>query len=112
MKCSVSTRLRVESRKLATLVVSASHDDRIEYGTPLEDAQYWRQQQGQYSCAVVAQICVYQSLTGGYVSEDAANNYAQQQGWFDPQSGTSPQYIGYILDTLGIGAYQQYGSIY
>ncbi|GFE71771.1 hypothetical protein [Chroococcus sp. FPU101] len=43
----------------ATESLGSLYDDPIEYGNPLEDAQYWRQQQGQNSCAVVAQICVY-----------------------------------------------------
>lgn len=85
-------------------------DDPIEYGTPFSDADYWRQQQGNASCAVVAQISVYESLTGEYISENAACNYAQQQGWFDPGSGTSPANTGKILNVLGIETYQQYNA--
>ncbi|MGB3297601.1 MAG: hypothetical protein WBA76_04970 [Phormidesmis sp.] len=82
------------------------YDDPIEYGTPLTDAQYWRQQQGSASCAVVAQISVYQSLTGQYISEYDASVYAQQQGWFDPVLGTPLGYTGHILDGLGIPTYE------
>lgn len=87
--------------------LGGSFDDPIEYGDPLTDANYWRQQQGKYSCAVVAQISIYESLTGQYISEDAACNYAQQQGWFDPNSGTPLDDTGKILDALGIKTYQQ-----
>ena len=91
----------------ATQSLGALYDDPIEYGTPIEDADYWRQQQGSASCAVVAQVCVYQSLTGQYISEDDASYYAQQQGWFDPLTGTLPANIGNILNVLGIETYQQ-----
>ena len=90
----------------ATQSLGALYDDPIEYGTPIEDADYWRQQQGGFSCAVVAQICVYESLTGQSISEDDASYYAQQQGWFDPLTGTPLANIGNILNVLGIDTYQ------
>jgi hypothetical protein len=72
------------------------------WGTPNEDSVYWRQQEGNYSCAVVAQISVYESITGEYISETAAANYAQAQGWFDPNGGTTLEYADSLLDVLGI----------
>ncbi|MBE9191183.1 hypothetical protein IQ230_12625 [Gloeocapsopsis crepidinum LEGE 06123] len=86
------------------------YDDPIEYGDPFSDADYWRQQQGANSCAVVAQICVYESLTGYRISEDDASNYAYQQGWFDPNTGTSLVHVGKVLNTLGIDTYQPYDA--
>jgi hypothetical protein len=83
-----------------------NYDNSVEYGTPSTDAMYWRQQEGGYSCAVVAQICVYESLTGEYISEDDAATYAQQQGWFDPNGGTLPADIGNILEVLNIDTYK------
>jgi hypothetical protein len=82
-----------------------SYDDPIDYGDPLTDAAYWRQQAGGASCAVVAQISVYESLTGYRISEADACNYAQSQGWFDPQTGTQPTNIVSILNALGIATY-------
>ena len=60
--------------------LTATYDDPIEWGNPVTDQYYWRQQSGQASCAVVAQISAYQSLTGNYISEQAACNYAQARG--------------------------------
>ena len=94
----------------ATQSLGALYDDPIEYGIPLDDAYYWRHQQGDNSCAVVAQVCVYESLTGEYISEDAASYYAQQQGWFDPLSGTPLVDTGNILNDLGIETYQQFDT--
>ena len=49
--------------------LSGSYDNFIEYGDPFTDAYYWRQQSpGQNTCAVVAQISIYESLTGNYIS--------------------------------------------
>jgi hypothetical protein len=76
------------------------------WGTPNEDAQYWRQQEGAMSCAVVAQISVYESITGEYISETAAANYAQAQGWFDPVAGTMPDDADNLLNVLGIATEQ------
>ena len=95
----------------ATQILGGLYDDPIEYGTPIDDSYYWRHQQGDNSCAVVAQICVYESLTGEYISEDAASYYAQQQGWFDPLTGTSPENTGNILNALGINTYQVDASL-
>lgn len=94
----------------ATAMLTASYGDPIEWGDPLTDQYYWRQQNGQFSCAVVAQISVYQSLTGNYIDEQLACNYAQAQGWFDPRSGTSPVHIGKILNALGISTTQGYNA--
>ncbi|MFH7243970.1 MAG: hypothetical protein ACHWZW_14095 [Spirulina sp.] len=84
--------------------------DPVEFGTPFVDAWYWRQQQGPASCAVVAQISVYESLTGVYISEDIAGNFAQNQGWFDPLTGTPLMYVGHILDSLGIPTIEFFGA--
>jgi hypothetical protein len=84
------------------------YNDTIEYGDPLVDADYWREQNGANSCAVVAQISVYESLTGESISEADAADYAQSQGWFDPDSGTPLADTGNILADLGIETYTSY----
>jgi hypothetical protein len=81
------------------------YENTIEYGDPLGDADYWREQNGANSCAVVAQISVYESLTGEYISETNAADYAYEQGWFDPESGTFLENTGNILEDLGIETY-------
>jgi photosystem II stability/assembly factor-like uncharacterized protein len=84
------------------------YNDTIEYGDPLADADYWREQNGANSCAVVAQISVYESLTGEYIPEADAADYAYEQGWFDPDGGTLPEDTGNILEDLGIETYTSY----
>ena len=82
------------------------YDDPIEYGDPITDAYYWRQQDGSTSCAVVAQISIYESLTGERITESSASEVAHQQGWFDPVTGTPEEYVGYILEDLNIDTFQ------
>jgi len=94
--------------KTFTDTVRASTYDPIDYGDPLTDSIYWRKQAGSSSCAVIAQISVYESLTGYRVSETAACNYAESQGWFSPQTGTSIPNIGKILTAFGVATYGGY----
>jgi hypothetical protein len=79
--------------------------DIMDYGNPYNDSYYWRKQSGQSSCTIVAQMSVYQSLTGYSVSEAAASNYAQSQGWFNPKIGTPVTYTGKLLNAYGIKTY-------
>jgi hypothetical protein len=80
------------------------------WGTPNADLDYWRYQDGDATCTVVAQISVYESITGEYISEASAADYAEAQGWFDPEAGTPTEYSGNILNDLGIEAEQSYDN--
>jgi hypothetical protein len=81
------------------------YENTIEYGDPLIDGDYWQEQKSDYSCAVVAQACIYESLTGQRISEADASDYANQQGWFDPERGTSLEDTGNLLEDWGIETY-------
>ncbi len=72
------------------------------WGDPIADASYWQQQEGQNSCAVVAQISVYEAIAGVNISEAQACQIAEVNGWFDSEAGTSPEHVGKILNALGI----------
>ena len=83
--------------------------DRFEgWGNPIEDADCWQLQDGQNSCAVVAQIGVYESITGEDISEAEACQIAEENGWFDPEIGTYPENVGKLLEALGIPTEQRY----
>jgi hypothetical protein len=94
----------------ATYTVGISYYDPVDYGDPLTDSIYWREQAGTASCAVVAQISVYESLTGYRISEADACDYAEYQGWFDPNTGTQPADMGNILSALGVATYGGFDS--
>lgn len=86
------------------------YENTIEYGDPLADADYWREQERDYSCAVVAQISVYESFTGETISEDDAVDYASEQGWLDSDSGTPFEDADNILADLGIETHASYDT--
>ncbi|MGL6340647.1 MAG: C39 family peptidase [Waterburya sp.] len=79
------------------------------WGTPSSDSDYWREQNGN-TCSIVAQISVYESITGEYISETTAAEYAQEQGWYDPEEGTLREYSGSILNACGIETEQSYDN--
>ncbi|MGL6339164.1 MAG: hypothetical protein ACRC80_08495 [Waterburya sp.] len=72
------------------------------WGTPSDDAYYWREQEADNTCAVVAQMSIYESITGEYISEASAADYAKDQGWLNPEGGTPIEYTGSLLNSLGI----------
>ncbi|HEY9768962.1 MAG TPA: hypothetical protein V6C71_10775 [Coleofasciculaceae cyanobacterium] len=72
------------------------------WGTPVADSNYWRLQNGSTTCALIAEISIYESITGKYISESTIATYAEAQGWFDPLTGTSLNYVGSVLNAYGI----------
>jgi hypothetical protein len=76
-------------------------------GDPVHESPYWNQQQGQNSCAVVAQMSILESITGEQVSEDAICKMAEENHWFDPQTGTAPENVGKILNAFGVPTEQK-----
>lgn len=79
-------------------------------GYPVEESQHWQQQQGSSSCAVVAQISIFESITGVCMSEDQACHIAEKNGWFDPDIGTRPSDVGKLLNQLGVATEQKYDA--
>jgi hypothetical protein len=86
------------------------YENTVEYGDPLADADYWQYQDGDYSCGVVAQISVYESLTGERITEADASDFAADQGWFDPDSGTYYKDSGNLLENWGIEVSSSYDN--
>jgi len=80
------------------------------WGNPIEDAECWQQQENSASCAVVAQISVYESITGVDLCESDACAIAEYNGWFDPTAGTTPDDVGKLLEQLGIPTSQSYDA--
>ncbi|GAB4231589.1 MAG: hypothetical protein Kow00121_59830 [Elainellaceae cyanobacterium] len=80
------------------------------WGNPAADAPYWRYQQLDSSCSVVAQASVYHSITGQYVSEEEGCQIAASQGWFTAEEGTPTEEAGSLLNHLGVSIYRTYGA--
>jgi hypothetical protein len=79
-------------------------------GNPIQDAQFWQQQNGANSCAVVAQMSVYESITGVDLSEAEVCKMAEENGWYDPETGTQSNAVGKILNALGVPTDQRYDA--
>jgi hypothetical protein len=80
------------------------------WGNPGAEAPYWREQQRNDSCDVVAQASIYQSITGQYVSEEEACQIAASQGWFSEGKGTPAEYSGNLLNHLDVPISRTYGA--
>jgi hypothetical protein len=80
------------------------------FGNPSEHSEFWRQQTGSNSCAVVAQTSIYESITGVCIPEDRACEIAEQSGCFNSEIGTLPGDVGKFLNHLGIPTEQKYNA--
>jgi hypothetical protein len=78
------------------------------WGTPNSDLDYWRYQDGENACAVVAQVSVYESITGEFISEATAAEIAEYWGWYDPYKGTFQEDSDNLLNYWGIETVQDY----
>lgn len=79
-------------------------------GSPFVDADCWQKQEGANSCAVVAQMGIYESITGVELSEDFVCEFAEANGLFDPNAGTFPSDLGKILNHFGVTTESQYDA--
>lgn len=80
------------------------------WGNPIAEAEHWQQQQGDNSCAVVAQAGVLESITGVDITEAEACEIAEANGWFDPETGTTPENIGKFLEHYGVACEKSYNA--
>ncbi|MBR6164384.1 MAG: hypothetical protein IKQ45_00470 [Clostridia bacterium] len=74
----------------------------LSAGTPEKDAEHWHRQGEAYSCAVVCQEFVAEQLLDRDFSEQSLIEFAKERGWYDPESGTTANDVGKILESLGI----------
>ena len=77
-----------------------------------EAMETWHVQDGDFSCAVCVQQFIINEFTGQHLSEQELCTLAEENGWFDPESGTSPKDVGNLLELYGIDTQVNYeGSI-
>lgn len=77
-------------------------DGTMLHGDPVGEAQHWHYQHGDNSCAVVAQMSVYESMTGKVIPEETWARFAEQHHLYDPDSGTHYSHLGRLLETQGV----------
>ena len=76
--------------------------DDVLVGDPVAELENYHHQEDDYSCAVASQREVIESITGWDVPEKVLADFAQANGWYDPDCGTSPSAMGNILEAVGI----------
>lgn len=78
-------------------------------GNPEKDMEVWHVQESPVSCAVCCQEFVAEQATGQEFTEQEFCDFAENQGWFDPETGTAPDDVGNILEYMGFDVTQQEG---
>ena len=84
---------------------SINNDQMLEdilVGDPVSELENYHHQEDDYSCAVASQREVIESITGLDIPEKVLADFAQANGWYAPDCGTSPSAMGNILEALGI----------
>ena len=67
-----------------------------------EAVEQWHLQESHCSCAVCAQQFIINEFTGLHLTEAELCRFAEQNGWFDPENGTSPLNVGKLLEAFGL----------
>lgn len=78
-------------------------------GDPEKDMETWHMQDGEMSCAVCCQEFIAEQVTGQEFTEQEFCELAESHGWFDPESGTTPEDVGRILEYMGFDVTRQEG---
>ncbi len=78
-------------------------------GDPEADMESWHMQDGDVSCAVVCQEFVAEELLDREFTEAEFCAYAEEHGWYDPETGTAPNDVGNILESFGLDVERKQG---
>lgn len=76
----------------------------------LEDTDNWHPQAESMSCAVSVQEIIAEQLLEREFSEQAVIEYAEAEGWYDPETGTSMDDTGNILESMGLEVDREYNE--
>jgi hypothetical protein len=71
-------------------------------GNPSAEAVFFKSQQSEFSCALVTQRNIIESLTGVSLSEEELIEYALDKGIYDPNKGTLSSNLTAILRQNGL----------
>lgn len=82
----------------------------LTLGDPYRDALYWQPQGSDASCAVATQAMVLESIFNREFPEQELAQVAQENGWYDPISGTDPNDLGNLIEHHGVSVICQTGT--
>lgn len=73
-----------------------------------EAAEQWHVQDGNYSCAVCSQQFIINEFLDLELTEAQLCTIAEASGWYDPESGTTPENVDNLLELFGIESKMDY----
>lgn len=76
-------------------------NDDMMIGNPAEQADYWQLQVADDNCAVTAEMTLLNQF-GINLNQEEAMYVSSSHGWYHPGGGTSPAYIGNLMDLYGV----------
>jgi hypothetical protein len=79
-------------------------------GDPGAELDFWHEQAGADTCAVVSQEMVLESLTGTDFSEDSLAAEAEANGWYQPGAGTPLYHMDSLLEAHGVPTETHFGA--
>lgn len=79
-------------------------------GTPEKDLENWHMQSEANSCAICCQEFVAEQLLDQEFSEQEMTKFATEQGWYNPETGTTISDVGKLLEAVGLEVKQEYNQ--
>lgn len=73
-----------------------------------EATEQWHVQDGDYSCAVCSQQFIINEFLDLELTEEQLCTIAEASGWFDPETGTTPENADNLLELFGIESKMDY----
>lgn len=79
-------------------------------GTPEKDLENWHMQSETNSCAICCQEFVAEQLLDHDLSEQELTKFATEQGWYNPETGTTISDVGKVLEAVGLEVKREYNQ--
>lgn len=80
------------------------------FGNPEKDSENWHHQSEFNSCAVVCQEYIAEQLLGKDFSESKMIEFAERNGWYNSEEGTTLSDVGNLLEAVGLDVERVYGA--
>lgn len=80
---------------------SSENDMSKVVGDPDTDGEAWAYQGNTQACAVYSQCAAFENITGQDVDVEQVIEHATEEGWYDPETGTTLDNMDKVLEYLG-----------
>lgn len=106
---SLEAGVFLERAEQASLSETMTASDLVA-GTPETDLENWHMQTETNSCAICCQEFVAEQLLDQEFSEEEMTKFATEQGWYNPETGTTISDVGKLLETVGLEVEREYNQ--